>query len=74
VFKVWGSSVARLDWFCVLGVCSLYLSESAIPVANIATGGAAGCRRRRRRRRNCAIASKDDFKLFVVVEIFPQFQ
>jgi hypothetical protein len=48
----------------------LYLSESAIPVANIATGGAAGCRRRR----NCAIASKDDFKLFVVVEISPQFQ
>jgi hypothetical protein len=38
----------------------LNLSESAIPVANIATGGAAGCRRkrRRRRRRNCAIASK----------------
>ncbi len=31
----------RLDWFCVLGVCSLYLSGSAIPVANIATGGAA---------------------------------
>ncbi len=61
----------RLDWFCVLGVCSLYLSESAIPVANITTGGAAGCRRRRR---NCAIASKDDFKLFVVVEISPQFQ
>lgn len=30
--------------------------------------------RRRRRRRNCAIASKDDFKLFVVVEISPQFQ
>jgi hypothetical protein len=52
----------------------LYLSESAIPVANIATGGAAGCRRRRRRRRNCAIASKDDFKLFVVVEISAQFQ
>jgi hypothetical protein len=49
----------------------LYLSESAIPVANIATGGAAGCRRRRR---NCAIAIKDDFELFVVVEISSQFQ